>query len=328
MSSISESNEDLVVVNKLTKVFPFRSTFFGETKYVHAVDGISFHIQSKRILGLVGESGCGKTTTANLVLRLLEPTSGDVLFGGRSVFTLSKSELKDYRRNAQLIFQDPYASLNPTKDVWHHISRPLIIHRLTDSRQETLDRVYSLLETVGLTPVTEYVHKYPHELSGGERQRVGIARVLAVSPNFIVADEPVSMIDMSLRASILKLLLRLRDEMNLTYLYITHDLASARYLCDNIAVMYLGKIMEIGETEKVLTDPLHPYTKLLISAIPVPNPKLVVKHLDIHGGIPDPTDIPLGCRFQPRCPIAKAACRDSEPQLMETEKNRRVRCFP
>ncbi len=323
----NKSVEDLVVVDKLSKFFPVRSTFLGETKYVNAVEDVSFSIKQKQTLGLIGESGCGKTTTAAIILRLLEPTNGDVFFDGQSIFTFNKKELKAYRRKVQLIFQDPYSSLNPVHDVWNQLNRPFTIHKLADSREELLDKVCSLLETVGLTPANDYIHKYPHELSGGERQRVGIAKALAVNPIFIVADEPVSMLDMSLRAGILKLMMQLKEERSLTYLYITHDLASARYFCDFIAVMYLGEIVEMGETEEVILNPKHPYTNLLISSVPVPDPKLAVKRIEIRGGIPDPTDLPQGCRFHPRCANVKTACKEKKPELVEIDKNHYVRCM-
>lgn len=326
LTANNESLEKLVVVDKLSKFFPVRSGFLGETKYVNAVEDVSFSIGQKQTLGLIGESGCGKTTTATIILRLLEPTNGDVTFNGQSIFAFNKKELKKYRRKVQLIFQDPYSSLNPVHDVWNQLNRPFTIHKLTDSSEELLDKVSSLLETVGLTPINDYIHKYPHELSGGERQRIGIAKALAVNPIFIVADEPVSMLDMSLRADILKLMMQLKEERNLTYLYITHDLASARYFCDSIAVMYLGEIVEMGETEEVILKPKHPYTNLLLSAVPVPDPKLVIKRLEIKGGIPDPTDLPRGCRFHPRCTYAKAICKEKKPQLLETDTNHYVRC--
>jgi len=315
-----------VIVNDLAKFFPVKYGLFGETKYVHAVEDVSFRIKRKRVLGLVGESGCGKTTTAKIILHLQRPTKGNVIFEGVNIFELNSAQLKAYRRRAQLIFQDPYSSLNPVHDVLRTLSYATRIHRETESREETIDEVHSLLETVGLVPVDEYIHKYPHELSGGERQRLVIARTLAVDPIFIVADEPISMLDMSMRADILKLLAKLQEERSLTYLYITHDLASARYFCDTTAIMYLGEIVEIGETEDVIQNPIHPYAELLLSAVPVPDPRLVMKRFDSRGGVPHPTDLPQGCRFHPRCPLAQPICKQEKPQLREVE-NRYVMCY-
>jgi peptide/nickel transport system ATP-binding protein len=290
------------------------------------VDGVTFDIHKGETLGLVGESGSGKTTTARVILHLLPPTAGEVYFRGRDVLTIKdKNELREFRRKMQIIFQDPYEYLSPRKTVQQILAEPLKLYRLA-SGDELLSRVEETLELVELTPPGAFLGKYPHELSGGQRQRVLVARPLLLNPDFVVADEPVSMIDISIRIGILNLLLRLREKYNLTCLFITHDLAIARYVCNRIAVMYMGKIVEIGPAESVITDPVHPYSKALVSAVPVPNPRdrnpVVVVREALIGSL----DTLSGCRFHPRCPYAIAGCDRQEPELREVKRNHFVAC--
>ncbi|MGA2784235.1 MAG: oligopeptide/dipeptide ABC transporter ATP-binding protein [Candidatus Bathyarchaeia archaeon] len=290
------------------------------------MDGVTFDIHKGETLGLVGESGSGKTTTARVILHLLPPTAGEVYFRGRDVLTIKdKNELREFRRKMQIIFQDPYEYLSPRKTVQQILAEPLKLYRLA-SGDELLSRVEETLELVELTPPGAFLGKYPHELSGGQRQRVLVARPLLLNPDFVVADEPVSMIDISIRIGILNLLLRLREKYNLTCLFITHDLAIARYVCNRIAVMYMGKIVEIGPAESVITDPVHPYSKALVSAVPVPNPRdrnpVVVVREALIGSL----DTLSGCRFHPRCPYAIAGCDRQEPELREVKRNHFVAC--
>ncbi len=329
------SNETLIEVKNLRKWFPVKRSIADVIKrrprlWVRAVDGISFTIKKREIFGLVGESGSGKTTTGKLLIRLLDPDTGSIVFreNGNPVnlATLSPKELKPWRKKLQIIYQDPYGSLNPRMTVKELLMEPLRFLEPDLSEEERMERVVRALKRVRLTPVEEFIVKYPHQLSGGQRQRVAVARAIIVEPEFIVADEPVSMIDVSMRAGILHLLLRMRDELGLTILYITHDLSTAGYLTDRIAVMYLGKIMEIGPAEKVLTDPLHPYSQALISAVPVPDPTAKKERILLKGEIPSPIFIPRGCRFWPRCPKAFDRCRREEPKLKEVEPGRWVAC--
>ena len=329
------TNETLIKVNNLRKWFPVKRSIADVIKrrprlWVRAVDGISFDIKKREIFGLVGESGSGKTTTGKLLIRLLDPDTGSVLINenGNTVnlATLHPKELKPWRKKLQIIYQDPYGSLNPRMTVKELLSEPLRFLEPDLTEEERTERVIRALKRVRLTPVEEFIVKYPHQLSGGQRQRVAVARAIIVEPEFIVADEPVSMIDVSMRAGILHLLLRMRDELGLTILYITHDLSTAGYLTDRIAVMYLGKIMEIGPAEKVLTDPLHPYSQALISAVPIPDPTVKKERILLKGEIPSPIFIPTGCRFWPRCPKAFDRCRREEPKLKEVEPGRWVAC--
>jgi len=321
------SDEIILKVRNLKKWFPVRTGILEDLisrdkKYVKAVDGISFDVKKRQIYGLAGESGCGKTTTGRVILRLLEPTSGEVQLGDQDVFSLTKMELNKFRKSAQIIFQDPYESLNPRMSIFDFVSEPLIVHNI--GNEEEL--VTNALETVELIPPEEFFYRYPHELSGGQRQRVAIARAMILNPKFIVADEPVSMLDVSIRSSILKLMFKLRDEMGISYLYITHDLATTRQVCDKIAIMYLGKFVEEAETEELLSNPLHPYTQALVSAVPIPDPTARKSKVTISGEIPSPIDLPPGCRFRPRCPYAKEICGKEEPDLVEVANNHRVAC--
>ena len=323
--------EPVVRVEGLKKYFPvwtgLSALLSRERKYVRAVDGVSFAVNREEILGLAGESGCGKTTTGRLILRLVEPTAGHVYFDGVDVFSLGRRELKAFRRKAQMIFQDPYGSLNPRRTVAETIGQAIDIHKLAGSREERMELIYRALEEVELKPVEEFIGKFPHMLSGGQRQRLAIARALVLRPKFIVADEPVSMLDVSVRAGILRLLLKLREENHISFLYITHDLATARHICDRIAIMYLGKIMELTDTETLVKRPLHPYTMALLKAVPVPDPEKKVEDIPIRGEVPlSPIDLPPGCRFHPRCPYAEDICRKAEPEMVELERGHYVAC--
>ncbi len=329
------TNETLIKVKNLRKWFPVKRSIADVIKrkprlWVRAVDGISFEIKKREIFGLVGESGSGKTTTGKLLIRLLDPDTGSILYreDGNTVnlATLHTKELKPWRKKLQIIYQDPYGSLNPRMTVKELLMEPLRFLEPDLTEEERTERVIRALKRVRLTPVEEFIGKYPHQLSGGQRQRVAVARAIIVEPEFIVADEPVSMIDVSMRAGILHLLLRMRDELGLTILYITHDLSTAGYLTDRIAVMYLAKIMEVGLAEEVLTKPLHPYSQALTSAVPVPDPTYKKERIILKGEIPSPIFIPTGCRFWPRCPKAFDRCRREEPQLKEVEPNRWVAC--
>ena len=321
------SGEIVVRVRNLKKWFPVRTGIIEDLisrqkRYVKAVDGISFDIKKRQIFGLVGESGCGKTTTGRVILRLIEPTSGEVQLEDQDVFLLKKRELNEFRKRAQIIFQDPYEALDPKMNIFDFISEPLVVHNIGNEEEH----VTNALKTVELVPPEEFFYRFPHELSGGQRQRVAIARAIIMNPKFIVADEPVSMLDVSIRSSILKLMFKLRDEMDVSYLYITHDLATTRQVCDKIAIMYLGKFVEEAETEELLKNPLHPYTQALVSAVPIPDPTARKSKVTISGEIPNPIDLPPGCRFQPRCPHANEICRKEEPNLVEVGNNHRVAC--
>lgn len=313
-------SQALVEVKDLKKYFSVTKTFVEEVfsrkkEHVRAVDEINFNISKGDVFGLAGESGSGKTTTGRLLLRLIEPTEGEILFNGVNIQTLKGDELKRFRRHVQVIFQDPYASLNPRMKVGDAIGHPLEIHGLA-AREEKRERVLRVLEKVGLTPPETFYESYPHQLSGGQRQRVAIARAIVLEPRFIVADEPVSMLDVSIRTLLLNLMLNLKRDLDLTYLFITHDLAVSKYICNRIAIMYLGKIVEIGLLEKVFSKPLHPYTVALLSAVPVPDPKAKRARIIPAGEIPDPINPPLGCRFHPRCSYAKNLCSKKEPPFI------------
>lgn len=324
-----EEGKTLVRGRNLQKWFLARagllSNLFGKKQWIRAVDDVSFDIERGDVLCLAGESGCGKTTTLRLVLRLIEPTGGKVYFKDEDIFSMGKGELKKLRTKMQVIFQDPYESLNPRATVFDIVAEPLGVNHLATG-EEIEDKVISTLESVEMRPPDAFLDRYPHELSGGQRQRVGIARALILEPEFIAADEPVSMIDVSLRVDILNLMLDLKERYGLTYLFITHDLAQARYVGDRIAIMYLGKIVELGPVEGTLHEPLHPYTKVLVSNVPIPDPEAVRERIHIKGEVPTLIHPPSGCRFHPRCPWAKEICNKKEPKLNEVEKNHSVAC--
>ncbi|MFQ5400341.1 MAG: ABC transporter ATP-binding protein [Anaerolineae bacterium] len=330
---MSNDKQTLVKVEGLKKLFPVSSGLFRRTdSFIHAVDDISFEIKTGESLSLVGESGCGKTTTGKLLVRLYDPTDGRILIQNSNgelddiAFRKGRS-MKAFRRRVQMIFQDPFESLNPRRTIYDTVAEPLQVQNI-GSLAEREDRVASLLERVGLTPATSFMFRFPHELSGGQRQRVAIARALVVDPVFIAADEPTSMLDVSIRTGVMHLMMDLADEMGVSYLYITHDLAVARYMCDRIAVMYLGKIVEMAPTEELLGHPQHPYTQALISAVPVPDPRYEREAIPIKGGISAPIDPPARCRFYARCPIADHFCRDNpHPPLEDKGGGHVVACY-
>jgi len=326
-ASSGPSGETLLSVRNLKMHFPITQGIILQRQVgsVKAVDDISFDIKEGETLGLVGESGCGKSTTGRAILQLYKPTAGAVMYQGRDLVKLGGGEMRRMRRQVQMIFQDPYASLNPRMTVGSIIGEPLEIHNLAKGRAKT-ERVQELLRTVGLNPY--FANRYPHEFSGGQRQRIGIARALAVDPKFIVCDEPISALDVSIQAQIINLLEELQERLNLTYLFIAHDLAVVRHISDRVAVMYVGKIVEVTDRNTIFDDPLHPYTRALLSAIPIPDPVLEKRRsrMILVGDVPSPVNPPTGCRFNPRCPYAEDNCRTDEPPLAEVRPGHFVAC--
>jgi len=323
----SDDQKVLVSVRNLTKYFPITRGILIQRKIgaVQAVDDVSFDVYQGETLGLVGESGCGKTTVGRTILQLLKPTKGHVFFHDKDLTTLPPEEMRHVRREIQIIFQDPYASLNPRLTVGNIISEPLEVHRI-GTNKERRERVQELLRLVGLNPY--FVNRYPHEFSGGQRQRIGIARALSLHPEFIVCDEPISALDVSIQAQVANLLEKLQKEFGLTYLFIAHDLSMVRHISDRIAVMYLGKVVELAERDALYTNPLHPYTQALLSAIPIPDPvkERKRKRIVLTGDVPSPANPPKGCHFHTRCPIALEICRQIEPEWREISPKHWVAC--
>jgi oligopeptide/dipeptide ABC transporter ATP-binding protein len=318
---------NVIEVKNLQKHFSVRQKLFQKNKGVlKAVDDVSFSIPKGHSLGIAGESGCGKTTTGKMLLQLYEPTGGTYLFNGKDVTHIKTGqEIKAFRKQAQLMFQNPFEALNPRYTIYRSLLEPLIIHKI-GNKEERAFLVKEALEKVNLYPAENFLDKYPHQMSGGQLQRVVLARALIIDPLFLVADEPVSMLDVSVRAGVLNLMKEVTKNMQLTTVYISHDLSLIQYMCEQTAIMYLGKIVEIGETKKVIENPKHPYTRALINAVPVPNPEIRGEDIQISNHVPSPINLPQGCHFQDRCPFAEAICREKSPELNETADGRKVAC--
>ena len=331
VSTAQETTHDevLLSVNNLKMHFPITRGIILQRQVgsIKAVDGITFDLMRGETLGLVGESGCGKSTTGRAILQLYEPTDGAVVFEGQDLTDINSGELRRMRRRMQMIFQDPYASLNHRMTVGSIVGEPLEVHKIGGSRREQQQRVQELLEIVGLNPY--FINRYPHEFSGGQRQRIGVARALAVNPSFIVCDEPISALDVSIQAQVINLLEDLQSEMGLTYLFIAHDLSVVRHISDRIAVMYLGKIVELADREVLYENPLHPYTQALLSAVPIPDPQVEKKRqrIILEGDVPSPAEPPTGCNFNTRCPQVMDICRQYEPSFTDVGEGHRVACF-
>lgn len=326
MNTVNKQEQpDILVVDKLVKYFPVRSGLLQRvTAWVQAVDKVSFAVKKGETLGMVGESGCGKTTVGRTLLRLIEPTSGDVTFEGKNILKMSQRELKPLRRDMQIIFQDPYASLNPRMPIGESVMEGLQIHNVGRPK-ERWEIAINMLKKVGLEEY--HARRYPHEFSGGQRQRIGIARALALNPKFIVCDEPVSALDVSIQSQVLNILKDLQQEFGLTYLFIAHNLSVVEHISDRVAVMYLGKMVELTDRESLYREPLHPYTKALLSAIPVPHPEVKRERTILKGDVPSPLNPPKGCRFHTRCPIAVSKCSQEEPEFREVRPGHWVACW-
>ncbi len=324
MTTIAATTE-LVQTKNLVKYFPVREGLLQRVKdHVRAVDNVSFVVREGETLGLVGESGCGKTTVGRTMLRLIEPTSGEVLFAGKDIFKLSGQELKAMRRNMQIIFQDPYASLDPRMPIGESVMEGLNIHRIGTSKE----RYQIMLDTLKKVGLEDYhARRYPHEFSGGQRQRIGIARALALQPKFIICDEPVSALDVSIQSQVLNILKDLQGEFGLTYLFIAHNLSVVEHISNRVAVMYLGKMVELADRDELFRNPLHPYTKALMSAIPIPDPNLKRERILLKGDVPSPLNPPKGCRFHPRCPLVEKICSEQEPEFREIAPEHWAACW-
>ncbi|MCP3740092.1 ABC transporter ATP-binding protein [Rossellomorea sp. BNER] len=320
------NQEVLLEVKNLKKYFPIKGGIFGKKtiKQVKAVDDISFKVLQGETLGIVGESGCGKSTTGQALLRLIEPTDGEIYFQGKNIAELNKQEMRMLRKDLQIVFQDPFASLNPRMKVGEIIEEPLINFNLYDNKPTRRKRVLEIMDKVGLT--TAQIDRYPHEFSGGQRQRIGIARALATNPKLIIADEPVSALDVSIQSQVLNLLKDLQKDLGLTYLFISHDLSVVKHFCDRIGVMYLGKMVEMADQKELYSRPLHPYAQALLSAVPTPNPRKKKERIILKGDVPSPSNPPSGCSFHPRCFKCMEICKDVQPVLEESEAGRFVSC--
>ncbi|HOZ12536.1 MAG: ATP-binding cassette domain-containing protein [Thermotogaceae bacterium] len=319
------AREEVLTVKNLVKHFPIRGGVFKTiVGWVQAVDDISFHVYKGETFGLVGESGCGKTTAAMTLMRLYNPTSGSAFFGGRDILSIRGSELRGLKKNIQMIFQDPYSSLNPRMRVKNIIAEGIKTHHLASGRQDLLDKVADMMKKVGLS--ADHMYRFPHEFSGGQRQRIGIARALAVEPQLILCDEPVSALDVSIQAQVVNLLKDLQNQFGLTYVFVAHDLAVIKHISDRIGVMYLGKMVEMTDKRSLFNHPMHPYTRALISAIPIPNPELKKNRTILVGDVPSPINPPSGCRFHTRCPIAQPICKEQEPLFEEKSTGHFVAC--
>lgn len=322
------NDETILKVENLSKIFPMKKNVFSRAKhFLHAVDKVSFNIKKGEVLALVGESGCGKTTTGKTLLKLYEATEGKIIFLGKDVTHIRNAEEnKWFHSKTQMIFQDPFESLNPRKTLFDIVSEPMNIQNFGNLKKREM-MVMEILKRVGISPPDAFLWRYPHELSGGQRQRIAIARALVMKPEFVVADEPTSMLDVSIRTQVMTLMMELIKEMNMSFLYITHDLAVARYMADDISVMYLGRMVEYANSEELISNPLHPYTKALISAVPVPDPEFKRKGIELKGGIGKAVDPLPRCRFYERCPFAMEVCAKQEPSLIEVRENHKVACF-
>lgn len=316
---------NLLEVRNLKKYYSVKSGFLNkDRRSVKAVDGINLSVKQGEILGIVGESGCGKSTLGRSILRLIEPTSGEVIFEGTNICGLKKEEMRLKRREMQIVFQDPGASLNPRLTVGEIIGEPLEVFHICEGKEKE-ERIYKLMDLVGINRA--YINRFPHEFSGGQRQRLGIARALAVNPKLIICDEPVSALDVSIRAQVLNLIKELKDKLNLTYIFISHDLSVVHHICDRVAVMYLGRVVEIADKIQIYENPVHPYTKALLSAIPMPDPEVKRERIILQGDVPNPADPPSGCHFHKRCPYAKKECSETVPPFVTVEPGHQVLCW-